>query len=113
MRQDDINRLTKRLDRILKEMMPPESDYKSILVIAEKEPDGVKLSLGTNATWGVAAAICEMAMREFTRHAEQADDMAEIADTLDRFFDLLERVRSAHSTKKAEVDDDGKPATKH
>jgi len=111
MRQDDIDRLTKRLDRILREMMPPGSDYKSILVIAEKEPDGIKLSLGTNASWGVAAAICEMAMNEFSHHAEQASDMEAIAETLNKFFDLLNKVRSAKPTE-AEADD-GKAATKH
>jgi len=112
MRQDDIDRLTKRLDRILREMMPPDADYKSILVVAEKEPDGIKLSLGTNANWATAAAICEMALNEFTRHAAQVDDVVEIAVTLDRFFDLLEKFRSAHNTKTKEASDE-QPVTKH
>jgi hypothetical protein len=65
-RDEDLHKIVKRLDKMLDEVVHPDSRYRAVLLVAEKGDVGdVSLALGTNAPFEIAAAICAMAEQEF------------------------------------------------
>lgn len=100
MKQDDLDKLTKRVNAILRDsMLPPDADYKLILIIAERDDEdnaNIKLSLGTTAEPGVAAYLCDMAAHEYSEMHAASVDVDRLGEAVHRVIEmLLARARQA------------------
>lgn len=98
MRQEDLDKLTARFNRLVRDMLEPGADYKVVLVVAERTFVGneqrLAMSLGTTAEPGVAAYLCDMA-------ADEYNTMAHAVDT-ETFIDAVQRVMHAIDRLRAE-----------
>jgi hypothetical protein len=97
MRQEDLDKLTARFNRLIRDMLEPGADYKLVLIVAERfvSADGQRLamSLGTTAEPGVAANLCDMAADEYQSMAQSIDNET-LIDAVNRVVHALERLRA-------------------
>jgi hypothetical protein len=110
MRQEDLDKLTKRVVRILRDMLPPGADYRAVMIVAERNAEGVNLSLGTNADADLAAALCEMAMGEYASRMPSSVDAERLLEAVHHVLEIVLERRGA-----AAAVDESPPgsATKH
>jgi hypothetical protein len=95
MRQEDLDKLTKRVVRILRDMLPPGADYRAVMIVAERNAEGVNLSLGTNADADLAAALCEMAMGEYASRMPSSIDTERLLEAVHHVLEIVLERRNA------------------